>query len=144
MKNLGLIINENLTWKHHINYISQKIKRNVGILKRMSKYLPTESLCMLYKTLIEAYFRYCSIIWGNCGEILKDKLQTLHNRGARIITRTPYDVAYHFPLLKHLKWLNVRNIIKLDMSIFMYKAMNQLVQGQISGMFTRFLSTQYS
>ena len=31
VKTLGLIINENLTWEHHINYISQKIKRNVTI-----------------------------------------------------------------------------------------------------------------
>ena len=143
VKNLGLIIDENLTWEHHINYISQKIKRNVSILKRMSKILPTESLCMLYKTLIEPHFRYCSIIWGNCGETLKDKLQTLQNRAARIITRTPYEVANHFALLKHLKWLDVRNIIKLDMGIFMYKAMNQLVPGQIGEMFTC-LSTQYS
>ena len=96
-----------------------------------------------FKTLIEPHFRYCSIIWGNCGEILKDKLQTLQNRAARIITRTPYEVANHFALLKHLKWLDVRNIIKFDMGIFMYKAMNQLVPGQISEMFT-YLSTQYS
>ena len=86
----------------------------------MSKVLPTESLRVLYKTLIEPHFRYCSIIWRNCGEILKDKSQTLQNRDARIMTRTPYEVANHFPLLKHLKWLDVRNI-KLDMDIFMYK-----------------------
>ena len=92
---------KNLTWKHHINYISQKIKHIVSILKRMSTVLLTESLCMLYKTLTEPYFRYCSIIWGNCGEILKDKLQTLQNRAARIITRIPYEVANHFALLKH-------------------------------------------
>ena len=114
VKNWGLIIDENFTWQHHINYISQKIKR-------MSKVLPR----------------------GNCGEIPKDKLQTLQNRAARIITRTPYEVANHFALLKHLKLLDVRNIIKLDMGIFLYKAMNQLVPGQISEMFTC-LSTQYS
>ena len=66
----------------------------------------------------------------------------MQNRVASIITRTPYEVANHFALLKHLKWLGVRNIITLDIGIFMYKAMNQLVPGQISEMFTR-LSTQY-
>ena len=96
VKNLGLIIDENLTWDHHINYISQKMKRNLGILKRMSKTLPTESLCMLYKTLIEPHIRYCSIVWRNCGEALKDKLQILQNRVARIITRMTYDTANHF------------------------------------------------
>ena len=41
VKNLGLIIDENLTWDHHVNYISQKMKRNLGILKHMRKTLPT-------------------------------------------------------------------------------------------------------
>ena len=143
VKNLGLIIDENLTWDHHVNYISQKMKRNLGILKRMRKTLPTESLCMLYKTLIEPHIRYCSIVWGNCGEALKDKLQILQNRAARIITRTTYDTANHFALLRQLKWLDVRSIIKLEMGLFMYKAMNQLVPEQISEMFTH-LSTYHS
>ena len=143
VKNLGLIIDENLTWDHHTNYISQKMKRNLGILKRMSKTLPTESLCMPYKTLIQPHIRYCSIVWGNCGEALKDKLQILQNRAARIITRTTNDTANHFALLRQLKWLDVRSIIKLEMGLFMYKAMNQLVPEQISEMFTP-LSTQHS
>ena len=122
VKNLGLIIDENLTWDHHINYISQEMKQNLGILKRLTKTLPTESLCMLYKTLIEPHIRYCSIVWGNCGEALKDKLQILQNRAARIITRTTYDTANHFALLRQLKWLDVRSIRKLEMGLFMRKA----------------------
>ena len=98
VKNLGLITDENLTWDHHINYISQKMKQNLGILKHMHKTLSTESLYMLYKTLIEPHIRYCIIVWGNCGEVLKDKLQILQNRAARIITRTTYDTANHFAL----------------------------------------------
>ena len=145
VKNLGLITDEkkNLTWDHHVNYISQKMKRNLGILKRMSKTLPTESLCIPYKTLIEPHIRYCSIVWGNCGEALNDKLQILQNRATRIITRTTYDTANHFALLRQLKWLDVRSIIKLEMGLFMYKAMNQLVPEQISEMFTP-LSTHHS
>ena len=103
----------------------------------------TESLCMLYKTLIEPHIRYCIIAWGNCGEAVKDKLQILQNRAARIITRTTYNTANHFALLRQLKWLDVRSIIKLDMGLFMYKAMNQLVPEQISEMFTH-LSTYHS
>ena len=102
-----------------------------GVLKDMSRTLPTESLCMLYKILIELHIRYCSIIWGNCSEVLKDKLQILQNRAERIITRIPYDTANSFALRRQLKWLDVRNIIKLEMGLFMYKAMNQLVFEQI-------------
>ena len=109
----------------------------------MSKTLPTESLCMIYKILIGPHIRYCSIVWRNYGEALKDKLQILQNRAARIITRTTYDTANHFALLRQLKWLDVRSIIKLEMGLCMYNAMNQLVPEQISEMFTP-LSTHHS
>ena len=33
VKNLGLIIDENLTWDHHINYISQKNETKSGYLE---------------------------------------------------------------------------------------------------------------
>ena len=75
-KYLGLIVNDTLTWGHHMEYISTKINRNIGILKRTQNYLPRSSLITLHKTLIEPYFRYCNIVWGQCNETLKDKLQS--------------------------------------------------------------------
>ena len=102
-KNLGLIIDEHLSWEQQIEYISGKLRRNIGILKRMSTVLPNESLDMIYKTLIEPHIRYRSVVWGNCGEALKDKLQNLQNRAARIITGTPFDRADHSALLKKLQ-----------------------------------------
>ena len=59
IKYLGSVVDENLTWDDHINYISVKIRRNIGLLKRMRLTVPRESLVLLYKTLIEPYFRYC-------------------------------------------------------------------------------------
>ena len=55
IKYLGSVVDENLTWDDHINYISVKIRRNIGILKRMRLTVPRESLILLYKTLIEPY-----------------------------------------------------------------------------------------
>ena len=48
IKYLWSIVNENLTWDDHIDYISVKIRRNIGILKRMRLTVPRESLVLLY------------------------------------------------------------------------------------------------
>ena len=85
IKYLGSIVDENLTWDDHIDYILVKIRRNIGILKRMRLTVPRESLVLLYKTLIEPYFRYCNTVWGYCDETLLDKLQVLQNKVARVI-----------------------------------------------------------
>ena len=77
VKYLALMVDDKLVWDQHIDYISSKITRGIGILKRIRHFIPRDSLLLLYHTLIEPYFRYCSIVWGQCGETLKDKLQTL-------------------------------------------------------------------
>ena len=73
VKYLGMI-DDKLTWEQHIEVISGKMARNIGILKRIRNFIPQESLLLLYHTLIEPYLRYCSIVWGQCSDSLKDRL----------------------------------------------------------------------
>ena len=126
VKYLGMIVDDKLTWEQHIEYISEKIVRNIGILKHIRNFMPQESLLLLYHTLVEPYLRYCSIVWGQCSESLKDRLQTLQNKAARTIARVRYDEADHNTLLANFGWLSVRNLIKLDMGIFIYKELNNM------------------
>ena len=102
IKYLGSVVDENLTWDDHINYISVKIRRNIGILKRMRLTVPRESLVLLYKTLIEPYFRYCNTVWGYCNETLLDKLQVLQNKAARVIKGSKFENTNHPVLLQEL------------------------------------------
>ena len=81
---LGIIVDETLSWDMHIDHISKKVKRNLGVMKHVKNCVLSQSL-MLYRTLVEPYFRYCSTTWGKCGQTLLDKLQTLQNRAARIV-----------------------------------------------------------
>ena len=126
VKYLGLTVDDKLVWEQHIDYISSKIIRGIGVLKRIRHFIPRDSLLLLYHTLTEPYFRYCSIVWGQCGETLKDKLQTLQNKAAGTIAKLRYDEANHYELLTEFGWLSVRNLISLDTAIFVYKEINNL------------------
>ncbi len=48
----GVIINENLTWRNHIDEISKTISRNVGILNKLKHFVPQNILHSLYCTLM--------------------------------------------------------------------------------------------
>ena len=126
VKYLGLVVHDALTWSQHIDYISTKIAQGVGILKRTRSFLPKQSLLTLYQSMIEPYFRYCNIVWGQCNETLLDRLQTLQNRAARVIANISYESADHNSLLCDYGWLNVRNLIRLDLGVFMYKTQKGL------------------
>ena len=47
VKSLVLIVNDTLTWSDHIDYISSKIKRDIGVMKRTIKFLYKNSFLML-------------------------------------------------------------------------------------------------
>ena len=97
---IGVILDEQLTWGNHIDYISTKIKRNIGAIKRIKNSLPKEYLEMLYKTIVEPQFRYCNTVWGQCGDTLLNRLQALQSRAARVISFQKYDNTDHERLLK--------------------------------------------
>ena len=59
----------------------------IGTAKVTGKFLKRESLILIYRTLIEPYLRYCSIVWGQCNETQKDKLQALQNKADRTIAK---------------------------------------------------------
>ena len=101
-----------------------KIKRSIGVLKRTRSYLPKSSLITLYQTLIETHLRYCNVIWRQCVETLKDKLQALQNRVLRTVASQKFEHADHSRLLVEYGWLSVRNLIKMDMGICRYKILN--------------------
>ena len=135
-KSLGVIIDQNLSWDSHIEYISKKVKRNIGILRRLGNTVPQHSLT-LYKTLIEPYFRYCSTVGGYCNDSLIKKLQTLQNRAVRIVTFSKYETADHPQLLKDLEWLSVHNLIKFETAALMYKVHNEIVTDPIIALFDK-------
>ena len=68
-KFLGVIIDENLTWKNHIDAISKTISRNIGMLSKLNHYVPGHILYSLYCIQDLPYINYGILIWGNVKHI---------------------------------------------------------------------------
>ncbi len=58
-KFLGVIIDDKMTWKHHVSYICNKISKGIGILVRARQIFYGETLATLYNALIKPHFTYC-------------------------------------------------------------------------------------
>ena len=56
-KLLGILIDENLSWKHHINEVSTKISKSIHILYK-SREIAKQQLYYFYSLSFELY-RYC-------------------------------------------------------------------------------------
>ena len=92
-KSLDVYVDENVSWNVHIDNIAKKIASGIGILKRSWPFVTFEVFSTIYSTLVQPYFDYCSIVWGNCNKSLATKLQKLQNRTAHILTFSPYDAS---------------------------------------------------
>ena len=65
-KYIGVQIDDQLKWKDHISQVSSKVVGAIGYIKYARKFLPRETLRMLYLGLVEPHVRYCCSVWGSC------------------------------------------------------------------------------
>ena len=123
-KCLGVEIDERLSFDIHIEKTCKKVCSGIGALRRIKPFVPLYSLEALYKSLIQPYFDYCSPLWDTCGKLLKDKLQRLQNRAARVITGAKYDIR-SVDVLDGLHWDTLQTRRAKVKGILMYKILNE-------------------
>ena len=102
-KSLGVIIDENLNWGPHIKAITKKVSKGLGALRRIRDLVPKDTLNTVYQSIVQPHFEYCSPVWDTCGKVLRDSLQRLQNRAARVITRSGYEIRSSV-LIHNLGW----------------------------------------
>ena len=70
---LGVLIDSNLSWKHHITYISTKITKSLGIFARLRYFVPSNTLLNMYRSLIQPYLSYGIAVWGQAARTNLEK-----------------------------------------------------------------------
>ena len=98
-KHLGLILQPNLSFEKHLHEKMMKAKSNIGIIKHLNRFLPFETLDLMYKTLVRSHLDYCDIIYhipptpyqphlGMSLHALMDQVEQLQYQAALAITGT--------------------------------------------------------
>ena len=139
-KFLGVIIDENLTWKKHVDAISKTISRNAGMLTKLKHFVPENILYTLYCTLILPYINYGNIIWGSAYKLYLVKIFKLQKWAIRTISNSHYR-SHTGPLFLKHNILNVYDTYKLNVGIFMYKHHTNQLPSNYSTYFTKHIQT---
>ena len=117
---LGIVVDECLTWNNHILKIQMKISKVLGVMNRIKSYLPSETLLIIYNSLIFSHFLYGILLWG----LKHSKLDRLQNRAIRIINKSKYN-ATPDPLFKKMNVLKLKDILYLQEFKFYHKHVNK-------------------
>ena len=121
IKFLGVIIDENLSWKQHIEYLECKISRVIGIIYKSRYYLNKSCLKSIYFALVHSHLSYANIAWGsNTNERLK-KLISLQKHAVRAVCfKKRYEQSA--PLMKTLNILSIPKINEHQHLLLMHKS----------------------
>ena len=122
-KFLGVIVDDRITWKAHINHISSKISKSLAILRLLKYTFPKQILKTLYMSLIQPYFNYCNIIWGAADKTTIEPLFILQKKAIRLVNRVHY-LEHTRPLFQSMKILTIYQQYDLNCISFMYKCLN--------------------
>ena len=131
---LGVYIDCNLTWKNHIQYISKKIKRSVGILSKIRHYVPLAILSQLYYTLIFPYLSYAATTWGNTYLTTLKPLTILQKKAVRLICFAEFN-EHSSPLFFKLGILKLSDVIFLQNALFMHDYHTDALPSVFQGFF---------
>ena len=123
---LGVIIDEKLTWKDHIDYLKNKISKSIGVLYRLRHAFTRTWMLLLYKTLVLPYLNYCNIIWGAALSSVLTTLKILQKKALKVVLQLPQRSSseYVFSLSKSL---TIEGIHQVHIGIFMFKFANKLL-----------------
>ena len=111
-----LTIDQHMTWTAHIQKISNKISRSLGIINRLKRYLPQNILRTIYNSLSLPHINYAILVRG----YKSSRISKLQKRVVRMISCSEYN-AHTEPLFKSLNFLKVEGIFKIKALKFYYK-----------------------
>ena len=131
-KFLGVFIDNKLSWVEHINYISRKVSKSIGIIIKARKSFDNDTLLNLYNALILPHISYCIQVWGTAASVHIERLHVLQKKIVRMICGVHPRTHTLFQLL-HL--LSINQIRDYFAAIFMYKMKNYMMSVHFGQMF---------
>ena len=118
-KYLGVWFDSLLKWDVNVTGICKKVSQRIGLVSRLRKFVPLKTTKLLATSLAIPYFDYCNLVWYNCVQCSKSKLQVLYNRLARVVLNE--DPRTHISdMFNFLGWktLDVRSNINTACMVF--------------------------
>ena len=104
VKFLGIYLDEQLNFSTHIDHITKKISKTLGVLNKTRDVFPPNIRLMLYNSLILPYINYGITAWYGCPAYNRNKIAILQRKAIRLIRNLGLraNTEQHFVALRTL------------------------------------------
>ncbi len=137
VKNLGVILDSNLSFEKHISNVTKTAFFHLRNIAKLRNMLPVSDAEKLFHAFMTSRLDYCNALLGGCPASSINKLQVVQNAAARVLTRSrKYD--HITPILQSLHWLPIKFHISYKILLLAYKALNGLAPAYLTSLLSRY------
>ena len=143
VKNLGSWFDKNMSMTTHIIKVCKAASFHLYNIRRIRKYLTSESTHCLVRATVIGRIDYCNSLLFKIPAVHIAKLQRIQNSAARLVYYIPR-FEHITPVLYRLHWLPVSFRIEYKVLILTYKAIHGLAPPYISDLIRTRERTNYN
>ena len=122
-----------LKWNVYLRGLCKSIAYKIYSLGKLSKYLNSKLLNILYRCIVQPCIDYAISVWANCPASYKLPLQRLQKRAARYVTGIlDYEIASGNTLVKQLPWQTVDQRRDYFLATLMFKCIRGIAPPRLS------------
>ena len=135
-KYLGLILDEELSWKHHIDMLCNKIKRYFPSFYTLRNFINVDHAKSIYYATIHSRIKYGIPLYGTADKNVIEPLQILQNKLLRVLTKKDHMYSTN-KLHNELELLKINDIYESEVLTFVYNCVNRNVPDVMGNYFTK-------
>ena len=132
---LGVVVDDQFHFKTHFESLISKLRRVVGILRRVSPFIPQDTRKILYNTLFLPHIDYCSPVWCTLPKTCIQRIQRIQNRGMRIILDS-HPRSHADDLLNELQFMSTNQRLHFNICAQMWKIVHGNAPSYLANVFT--------
>lgn len=134
VKFLGFYIDDELSFKYHIQETISKASKGTYALTTLKYMLPSRTKLMIYQSLVASYILYGLCIWGNSNIKKMSKLEKIQKRAVRNITLARYN-AHTEQIFKQLNVLKLNDQVTFNTAKIMHSIYYKYAPSSLLRMF---------
>lgn len=130
-KYLGLTLDSFLTWKPHIEKITNKLSSLTAVIRNITRCFPQKLRHLIYNALVKPHIEYLIEIWGSAAKTNLNQLQRAQNKVIKVLFHYNYLTPTNL-LYKKTKLLNIAQTYIYNTCLLVRKILTKNIHTQIN------------
>ena len=137
-RDLGIVLDSQLTMSSHVNAVCRSSYCQLRQLRSVIRSVSVDAARTLVQAFVASRIDYCNSLLYGVADGLVQRLQSVQNAAARLVTGTSRR-DHITPILRQLHWLPLRQRIEFKVAVLTFRSLHQLAPAYLTD-YCQFLS----